>query len=77
MTAIAMKMADTTSSFQARANQLIVKLLPTLTGPPLNAGTRAPRNLPAMQPPTGVPGNGPESTTAEETEPFGANVIFT
>ena len=57
--------------------QLIVKLLPTLTGPPPNAGTCAPRNFPAMQPPTGVPGNGPLSTIAEETEPFGAKVIFT
>lgn len=60
-----------------RSNQLIVKLLPTLTGPPENAGMCAPRNLPATQPPTGVPGNGPPSTTADDTEPFGANVIFT
>ena len=62
---------------EAGPDQLIVKLLPTLTGPPLNAGTCAPRNLPAMHPPTGVPGNGPWSTTAEETEPLGAKVIFT
>ena len=33
-----------------------VKLLPTFTGLPEKGGTWAPRNLPAMQPPTGVPG---------------------
>src|SRR5690606_13489017 len=50
-TASATKSADSGSALQ-----LIEKLLPTETGPPLNAGTRAPRYLPAMQPPTGVPG---------------------
>src|SRR6266850_29785 len=30
-----------------------------------------------MQPPTGVPGNGPLSMTAAETLPFGAKVTFT
>ena len=58
-------------------DQLIVKLLPALTAPPANGGMCAARNLPAMHPPTGVPGKGPWSTTAEETEPFGANVIVT
>ena len=57
--------------------QLIVNVLPTGTGAPAKAGTCAPRYLPAMQPPTAVPGNGPLSMTAEETEPFGAKVIFT
>ena len=58
-------------------DQLIVKLLPALTAPPANGGMCAARNLPAMHPPTGVPGKGPWSTTAEETEPFGANVMVT
>ena len=69
MMAIAMPSGDT--------DQLIVKLLPTVIAPPPKGGTCGPRNLPTMQPPTGVPLNGPLSMTAAETEPFGANVIFT
>jgi hypothetical protein len=38
--------------------QLSTKLLPTFIGAPPNAGTRAPRNLPAMHPPTAEPANG-------------------
>src|SRR5688572_11793553 len=48
-----------------------------MTGGPLNGGTCAPRYLPAMQPPVGVPGNGPWSTAADDTLPSGAKVTVT
>ena len=52
----------------------MLKLLATVTGSPLKAGTRAARNSLAIHPPTGVPPNAPSMTFALVARPLGEKV---
>ena len=62
---------------EAVTDQLIVKLLLTEKGLPLNAGTRTPLKRAATQAPVGVPSKGGPETLADWAPPFGAKTTIT